>query len=58
MLDSFEQFKSAVWTSLKAKIETRLEAEREAISNNLMRGELVAAGTENTEETQSNEVQN
>lgn len=58
MPQSFEEFKAAIWASLKSKIEDRLDAERKIISNNLMRGELVAAGTENTEESQSNEAEN
>lgn len=58
MLDSFEEFKAAVWASLKDKIQDRLNTEREVISNNLMRGQLVPAGAENTEESQSNEAEN
>lgn len=47
MLDSFEDFKTAVLTSLKDKVAERLHAERQRVSNNL----FLAPEGENTEET-------
>lgn len=58
MVGSYEEFKTAVYTSLRAKVADRLDTEREAISNNLFRPRDGETPEENTEETQSNEVQN
>lgn len=54
MLDSFEDFKSAVLTSLKDKVAERLSAERQRVSNNLLLTRKGENSQETPEETQSN----
>jgi hypothetical protein len=39
MLHSFEEFKTAVLSSLQDKIAERISHERESLSNSLLRGE-------------------
>lgn len=41
MLDSFEEFKTAVHTALRDKVTERLNSERDNISNSLLRGKIV-----------------
>jgi len=58
MLDSFEEFKTAIHKSLMDKVSERMTQEREHISNCLFRG-IVNNPTEYDEEqTQSNETEN
>jgi hypothetical protein len=54
MLQSYEEFKSAVTAALKDKVAHRIEAEKEHISNQLLRG----AAAESEEESQSNADEN
>ena len=54
MLDSFEDFKTAVLTSLKDKVAERLSAERQRVSNNLFLKRKTENAEETPEETQSN----
>lgn len=58
MVGSYNEFKNAVYGSLKSKVAERLDAEKERISNNLFKGVLPETEAESSEETQSNEVQN
>jgi len=51
MLNSFEEFKTAVHKSLADKIRERLDTEREYISNTLMRGDF---SDDSAEENESN----
>ena len=51
MIDSFEEFKTAIRASLRDKVAERIDTEREHISNTLLRGELQQ---ESEEETRSN----
>lgn len=54
MLNSFEEFKTAIYSSLRDKVSERIDTEREYISNDLLRGETTAEA----EETQSNTDEN
>ena len=54
MLDSFEDFKTAVLTSLKDKVAERLSVERQRVSNNLFLKRKTENAEETPEETQSN----
>ena len=54
MLNSFEEFKTAIYLSLRDKVSERIDTQREYISNDLLRGEI----TTNAEETQSNTDEN
>jgi Tfp pilus assembly major pilin PilA len=54
MLQSYEEFKSAVTAALMDKVAQRIEAEKQHISNELLRG----AATESEEQSQSNETEN
>jgi hypothetical protein len=54
MLNSFEEFKTAVYSSLRDKVSERIDTEREYISNDLLRVEAPA----DAEETQSNTDEN
>jgi hypothetical protein len=54
MLDSFEDFKTAVITSLKDKVAERLSVERQRVSNNLFLSRQKEKAQETPEETQSN----
>lgn len=54
MLNSFEEFKTAIYSSLRDKVSERIDTEREYISNDLLRGETTA----DAEETQSNTDEN
>ncbi len=61
MLDSFEDFKSAVLMSLKDKISDRISFEREKVSNNLFRAssDVDEDETEDSDEdSQSNSDEN
>ena len=58
MLDSFEDFKSAVLVSLKNKIAERIAQERQQVSNNLFRAAVGQKTEETPEETQSNAEEN
>ena len=58
MLDSFEEFKTAIHTALRDKVSERLNTEREYISNSLLRGNVEEDATETPDETQSNEAEN
>jgi len=62
MLDSFEDFKSAVLMSLKDKISDRISFEREKVSNNLFRVSSDDAGNNriehSDEDSQSNSDEN
>jgi hypothetical protein len=51
MLHSFEEFKTAVYSSLRDKMAERLQSEREYISNSLLRGEIAQS---EESESQSN----
>lgn len=54
MLNSFEEFKTAIYSSLRDKVSERIDTQREYISNDLLRGETTAEA----EETQSNTDEN
>ena len=58
MLDSFEDFKSAVLVSLKDKIAERIAQERQQVSNNLFAAVVGNKTEESPEETQSNAEEN
>jgi hypothetical protein len=49
MLHSFEEFKTAVLSSLQDKIAERISQERESLSNSLLRGENVDSDEIDTE---------
>jgi hypothetical protein len=55
MIQSFEEFKTAVVASLQNKVAERISQEREYISNSLLRGENADS---DTPETQSNAAEN
>jgi hypothetical protein len=54
MLQSYEEFKSAVTAALMDKVAQRIEAEKQHISNELLRG----AAAESEEQSQSNADEN
>jgi len=54
MLHSYEEFRNAVYSSLRDKVSERIDTEREYISNALLRGETPVE----TEEPQSNADEN
>lgn len=58
MLDSFEDFKSAVLVSLKDKVKERIAQERQQVSNNLFAAVVGDKTEESPEETQSNAEEN
>lgn len=58
MLDSFEDFKSAIQMSLKDKIAERITQERQQVSNNLFAAVVGDKTEESPEETQSNAEEN
>ena len=58
MLDSFEDFKSAIRMSLKDKIAERITQERQQVSNNLFAAVVGDKTEESPEETQSNAEEN
>ena len=58
MLDSFEDFKSAILVSLKDKVSKRIADERYQVSNNLFRAMVKQEAEESPEETQSNAEEN
>jgi hypothetical protein len=51
MLDSFEEFKTAIRTSLRDKVAERIDTERDHISNILLRAK---SQQESDHESQSN----
>lgn len=55
MIQSFEEFKTAVITSLQNKVAERIAQEREYISNSLLHGEIADS---DASETQSNAAEN
>jgi hypothetical protein len=55
VIQSFEEFKTAVITSLQNKVAERIAQEREYISNSLLHGEIADSGAP---ETQSNAAEN
>jgi len=55
MIDSFEEFRTAIHAALRDKISERIDTEREYISNSLLRGEI---HQDETTETQSNADEN
>lgn len=55
MLDSFQEFKTAIRTSLRDKVAERIDTEREHISNTLL---LREPQQESEHESQSNAEQN
>ena len=55
MLNSFEEFKTAVQSCLKDRVLERIAAERESISNSLLLGGKIQ---DSEQETQSNKIEN
>lgn len=55
MPESFEEFKAGVYAALRDKVAERIEAEREHISNTLLRGEIAQS---EESESQSNADEN
>jgi hypothetical protein len=55
MINSYEEFKTAVFSALQDKVAERISQEREYISNDLLRGEISSA---EANETQSNAKDN